>query len=180
MRHDEPFEKTDGCAEHDEGDGVLIGGDLVERGYQVEQEEDASFSQGIEDIVDAVDGELSEGADCVNLLVVGRNPDVAVFLRNRYHRAGVRGDRMLDEASGQVLVEYGVGLFDKDGVDAVWTGSEGCTIRRNGNLEQDEGAGAKVGFRCGENVREFSKDVAQSVDDRRGPTGAMEVKRDVA
>ena len=49
---------------------------------------------------------------------------------------------MLDEASRQVLVETGIGLFGKDGVDAVWTGSEG-TVRWNGNLERDKGAGAK-------------------------------------
>ena len=87
---------------------------------------------------------------------------------------------MLDEASGQVLVEYGVGLLGMHGVDAVWTGSDGCTIPWNGNLERDEGEEAKVGFGCGENVGEFAKDVAQSVDDRRGPTGAMEAKLDVA
>ena len=104
-----------------EGGGVHIDGDLVERGYWVEQGEHPSFSQGIEDLVDAGDGKLSEGADSVKLFVVDRNPDVAVFLRYRYHRAGVREGRMLDEASGQVLVEYGVGLFGKDGVDAVWT-----------------------------------------------------------
>ena len=33
LRHDEPFEKPRGCAERGEGDVVLIGGDLVERGY---------------------------------------------------------------------------------------------------------------------------------------------------
>ena len=142
--------------------------------------EKISFSQENEDLVYAGDGKLSEGANRVKLLVVDRNPDVAVFLRNRYHRAGVRGGRMLDEASGQVLGEYGVGLFGKDGFHAVWTGSDGCIIRRNGNLERAEGAGPKVGFGCGENVREFAKDVVQSVDDRRRPTGAMEVKLDVA
>ena len=31
--HDEPLEKPGGCAERGEGDGVLIDGDLVERGY---------------------------------------------------------------------------------------------------------------------------------------------------
>ena len=33
LRHDEPFEKSGGCGERGEGDGVLIDGDLVERGY---------------------------------------------------------------------------------------------------------------------------------------------------
>ena len=36
LRDDEPFEKPGGCAERGEGDGVLIDGDLVEQGYQVE------------------------------------------------------------------------------------------------------------------------------------------------
>ena len=62
--------------------------------------EDASFSQGIEDLVDVGDGELSEGVDRVKRFVVDRNPDDAVFLRNRYHRAGVRGGRRLNDASG--------------------------------------------------------------------------------
>ena len=87
---------------------------------------------------------------------------------------------MLDENIGQELVENGVGLVGKDGVDAIWTASDECTIRWNGNLEREEGAGAKVGFGCGQNVREFAKDAAQSVDDRRGPTAAMEVKLDIA
>ena len=59
---------------------------------------------------------------------------------------------MLDEASRQVLVENGIGLFGKDGVDAVWTGSDGCTVRWNASLERDKGAGAKIGFGCGEDV----------------------------
>lgn len=39
---------------------------------------------------------------------------------------------MLDEASGQVLVEHGVGLFREDGPDVVRLGSEGCTVRWDG------------------------------------------------
>ena len=118
LRHDEPLEEPYGRAERGEGDGILVHGDLVERGYEVEQGDDASFSHGIEDLVDVGD-ELFEGADRVKLLIVGRNPNVAVFLRNHYHRAGVRRDRKLDEASGKVMVEYGVDLFGKNGVDAV-------------------------------------------------------------
>ena len=79
LRHDEPFEKPGGCAEHGEGNGIFIDGDLVERGYKVEQGEDESFSQGIEDLVDVGDGELSEGADRVKLIVVDRNTDAAIF-----------------------------------------------------------------------------------------------------
>ena len=80
----------------------------------------------------------------------------------------------------RLAVECGVGLFGKDGVDAVWTGSDGFAVLWNGNLERDKGAGAKVGFGCGEDVREFAKDVVQSIDDHRGPTGAVKVELDVA
>ena len=100
---------------------------------------------------------MFEGADRVKLFVVGRNPGVAVLLWNRYYRAGVRSGRLLDEAIGQLLVEYGVGLFGNDGVDAVKTGSDGCTIQRNGTLERDDGAVAKVGFGCRQKVRVRSK-----------------------
>ena len=40
----------------------------MERGYKVEQGEYASFSQGIEDLVDVGDEELSEGDDHVKRL----------------------------------------------------------------------------------------------------------------
>ena len=113
----------------------------MERGYKVEQGEYASFSQGIEDLVDVGDGKLFKGADGVKLFVVDGNPDVAVFLRNRYHRAGVRGGRALDEASGQVSVEYGVGLLARMGLmryGREMTGAlSGGTEILNGMREQE-------------------------------------------
>ena len=74
------------------------------------------------------------------------NPDVRRLSYNRFHRTGVRGGRMLDENIGQELVENGVGLVGKDGVDAIWTASDECTIRWNGNLERDRGASAGTGI----------------------------------
>lgn len=91
----------------------------------------ASFSQGIEDLVDARDGELSEGADWVELLVVDRNSDADIFVRNRYHRGGVRRSGVLDEVGRQVLVKHVVDLFSEDGVDAllIRSASDGWAVR---------------------------------------------------
>ena len=45
-----------------------------------EQGEDASFAQRVQDLVDAGDGGLSEGADDVELLLVNRDENASVFL----------------------------------------------------------------------------------------------------
>ena len=74
---------------------------------------------------------------------------------------------MLDEAGGQVLVDDGIGFLGQDRVRPVGAGGDGCTVRRDGNLEGDQGARAEVGLGRGEDVREFAKNVAQTVDDRR-------------
>ena len=63
---------------------------LVERGDQVEEGENAPFSQCIKDLVAAGDGKLSEGADGVQLLVVDGDADTAVLLRDGDHGAGIR------------------------------------------------------------------------------------------
>ena len=45
---------------------------------------------------------------------------------------------MLDQASGQVLVEDGVGLFGKDGVDPARARSKWFAVRRYGDLERHQ------------------------------------------
>ena len=74
MRHDKPFDEPVGCVKRRQCDGVLVNGDLVEGGDQVEKGENAAFAQGVQDLVDARDGKLSEGADGVQLLVVDGVP----------------------------------------------------------------------------------------------------------
>ena len=63
LRHYKPFKEPVGGAERRQWDGVLVNGDLVEGGDQVEKGENAAFAQGVQDLVDAGDGKLSEGAD---------------------------------------------------------------------------------------------------------------------
>lgn len=122
----------------------------------------ASLSQGTEDFVDTGGGKLSGGTDRVKLLVNDRISDVAAFSRGRYHRAGVRRSGMLDETNSQGYLEHRVGWLDEDGVDAVWSGSDGWAVRWDRNLEWGKREGAKVGFGCGEDVGEPAKDVDQS------------------
>lgn len=63
----------EGVQNHGEGDGVLVDGYVMERRYEVEQGEYVSFSQGIEDFVDAGDGNLFKRVDRLKLLVIYRN-----------------------------------------------------------------------------------------------------------
>ena len=70
LRHDEPLDEPVRCTEGGEGNGILVNGNLVEGGDGIEQGKDASFTQGIEDLVDAGDGELSERADGIQLLAI--------------------------------------------------------------------------------------------------------------
>ena len=45
---------------------------------------------------------------------------------------------MLDQAGGQELVENGVGLFGKDGVDPVRAGGNWFAVRRYGDLKRHQ------------------------------------------
>ena len=56
LRHDEPLEESGGRAEGSKRYSVRVDGDLVERRHEIEQGEDAAFSDGVEDLVDAGDG----------------------------------------------------------------------------------------------------------------------------
>ena len=146
-------------AERCKGNGVLIDDSLVEGGNQVEQGEDAAFAEGVENLVDAGDGELSEGADGVQLLVVNGDADASVFLRYGDHGAGVGGGGALDQDVGQVLVEDGGRLFGEDGVDAVWAGGNRNGVWRHGNVEGDKGTGVEVGLGGGKYVLEIAEGV---------------------
>ena len=124
LRHYKPFEEPVGGAERRQWDGVLVNGDLVEGGDQVEEGENTAFARGVQDLVNAGDGKLSEGTDGVQLLVVDGDPDAAILFRDSDHGAGVGRSGMLDQAGGQVLVMDGVRLFGEYGVYPVWTGGD--------------------------------------------------------
>ena len=77
----------------------------------------------------------------IELLVVRRDPNAAVFLRYGDHGAEVRRGRVLDETGSHVSIEYGVDLFGNDGIGAVGAGltgavSGGMSIL-NGRREQE-------------------------------------------
>ena len=144
LRHDEPLEESGWGAEGGEGYGVLVDGDSVERRHEVEQREDAPLAQGFQDFVDTGDVKLTERADGVELLVVYHYSDVAVFLGDGDHGAGVRRCRVLGEAGGQVLVEYHIFLLAEDGINAARTGSDRDSVRGDGDLERNKRARAKI------------------------------------
>ena len=89
LRHHKPLEEPVWRAKRRQRDGILVDGDLVERGDQVEEGENAPFSQKIEDLVDARDGELSEGARGIQLPRVDGDADTRP-VRVGDHGAGLR------------------------------------------------------------------------------------------
>ena len=118
----------------------------MEQRHEIKQGEDAALSEGVEDLIDAGDGQLAQGVDGVKPLVVHGYSNVAVFLGNGEHRAGVWGSGVLDQAGNQVLVEHSAGLLGENRVDAVRAGKYGGAIRGCGNLERNKGARADLGF----------------------------------
>ena len=94
----------------------------MERRNEVEQGEDARTS--------SMRGMASYPRELIEFsLVVGRT---LPSFRDRYHRAGIRKRGVLDEASGQLLDEHGVGLFVDDGFGTMWSGSDGWASRWDG------------------------------------------------
>ena len=76
----------------------------MEGGDEVEQGEDTPFAQSVQDLVNARNGELSEGADGIYLLAVARDSNASVFLRKIYHGSRVRQSGVLDEPGRKVTV----------------------------------------------------------------------------
>lgn len=116
----------------------------------------------------------------VELLVVRRYPNVAAFLMDSEHGAGIRGSGVLDETRGQVLVEDGIGLIGDNEDIALRARKFGGAIRRREKLEQDKGAQAKLSFELVGNIGKLAVDVAHCCYDRWGPAAAAEVELDVA
>ena len=87
----------------------------MEQRNQVEQGKHLSLAQRIHNLVHARDGQLAETADLVEFLVVDRDPNASVLLRDDRQRDGVRRGRVLDQACRQVLVQGGVDFLDKLG-----------------------------------------------------------------
>ena len=92
-----------------------------------------SFAQGVEDLVDATGGKLSEGADGVQLLTIDYADD-SIFLGDSYHWAGLWGSGMLDEAGGQVPVDDNIHLLGKDRVHPIGAGCDMGVVRWDGDL----------------------------------------------
>ena len=124
-----------------------------------------SFAQRVKDLVDAGNGELGERAYCVDILVVHRNPDAAVFLRYGDHGDGARRGRVVDDTGSHILIEYGINRLGKHrvgavGVEGTWNG-----VRGDGDLEREKGTRTKVTCGRGENVGKLAMDVAQGRND---------------
>ena len=137
LRQDEPLEKSVRYAEGGEGNGILVDGSLVEGGNEVEREKYASFAQGAEDLIDAGGGELPEGAEGFQLLVVDGNAKASIILRDGDHWAGARGIGVLDETGGQELVEDSIRLLRDDRVQAMGA-LAGGRARAEAGLERIE------------------------------------------
>ena len=77
--------------------------------------------------------------DLVKFLVVDRDSNAAGFSGDAYERAGPWRSGVLYEARGDIRVQYGIGLFGEDRVQAVWPGLKrlcaGGTLISNGRTE---------------------------------------------
>ena len=82
-------------------------------------------------------GEPTHGADGSEHLAVHCCQDAAILLGDGEHGGGVRGVRVLNEARGQVTVEYSIGLIGKGAVDPVGAGERRGAFRGDGNIERN-------------------------------------------
>lgn len=88
---------------------------------------------------------------------------------------------MVNESVGQVLVENSIRpSWQRLTYIRFGRESDGAAVRRCDDLERDRGHRVEAGLRCGEDVLEFAKNVAQTVDHRRGPAIIVRVESDVA
>ena len=64
---------------------------------------------------------------------------------------------MLDEASSEVGVKYGVDLFRKDWIQSVRARLDRLCSRRNFNFKRSQGAFSVIQFGRGEDIRKVSE-----------------------
>lgn len=89
-----------------EGDSVLVDGCSGEYRHEVELEK-TPFSKVMESLVDAGNGELSKGAESVDLRVIHRILDAFRFSWGSLARSrSTAKSRGLDDAGGQMSAEY--------------------------------------------------------------------------
>ena len=76
LGHDQPLVEARRSAKRRERDGVLVRGNLVERGDQIEERKHPSLRQGVEDLVHARNRQLAEVADLMSFVqfTVSRTP----------------------------------------------------------------------------------------------------------
>ena len=81
---------------------------------------------------------MAQEADDIELLVVHRDPDVTSLIGDGDHGAGVRRGRVPNEACGQVLVKYSIGLPGKDRAEPVGAGEHRGAVRGDENLKRNK------------------------------------------
>ena len=89
------------------------------------------------------DGQLVEGADLFQFLVVNGDPNASRLLWDGHQRARIRGGRVLDQACREVLVQGGANFIGQDRVDPMRPESDRRATFRERNLERHQGAGPK-------------------------------------
>ena len=70
-----PLVEARGSAKRGESTGVLVRGDLVERGDRITEGKNPSLPQGVEDLIHTRNSQLAEAADLVESLVFYDDPN---------------------------------------------------------------------------------------------------------
>ena len=96
----------------------------MERRNQVEQGKHASFSRRVQDPVHARDGQLTEAADLVELLVFDGDPNASRLLQDDHPWARIWRGRVLDQACREVLVQGGVKFLGQNWADPMGPGRD--------------------------------------------------------
>ena len=112
----------------------------------------------------------------VHLLVIRRGADATGLLWDDHHWARPWGYRVLDAAGGEEFVQHRVHVLCGRGIDAVGLSRDRRAARGKRYLKGELGAGAKMGYRLREHIRELSQDVAQLGDEGWRPTEPAQFK----
>ena len=119
-------------------------GNLMKQRNQIEQGKYPSLTQGVQDLVHAGDGELAEGADLVEFLLVDEDPNAPRLIRDDHQRDRIRRGRVLCQACREVLVQGGVNFLRQNRVDPLGSGSKMRAAFPDRNLRRHQGVGTKI------------------------------------
>jgi len=173
LGHAQKFEQLSRGAESSEGHSLGVRHDLVEGRVEVEDGEHLALVQRIQDAINAGKGLSVHVHQRVEAFVVDGDTHGTIFLGNHHERRSPRGSGVLDETSGQVLVEDSIHLLLHDGVDAVGLGRHRLGPRRQRKRKRHDVASTEIRLGSGEHVRVVDEGSTKPVDGFSRPAWVM-------